>query len=234
MRNSRTIIGLLLFGISFGYVEAAVVVYLRTLYEPLRARLLSAPPSREVFPLVDLAALQAAAPEAARLLPIEIAREAATLIMLAGAALLAVRARNQWLPAFAVAFGIWDLSFYVFLKLWLGWPASLMTWDLLFLIPVPWASPVLAPVLVSVLMILCGLAALTRPTELRRLHWAGLLTGAALILVAFMEDFRSLMAGNPPGQFGWTLFLGGAAMGLAAFLHAFRVSRGNALPVHHV
>ena len=34
----RTTIALLLFGMSFGYVEAAVVCYLRELYEPVHQR----------------------------------------------------------------------------------------------------------------------------------------------------------------------------------------------------
>lgn len=44
--------------------------------------------------------------------------------------------------------------YYVFLKLTLNWPQSLLTWDILFLIPVPWVGPVLAPVICSLTMIL--------------------------------------------------------------------------------
>ena len=37
MRLKRTFLALILFGIAFGYVEAAVVVYLRTIFVPIRA-----------------------------------------------------------------------------------------------------------------------------------------------------------------------------------------------------
>ena len=80
---------------------------------------------------------------------IEIGREAATMLMLAAIALAVARNTRQWTAAFAIAFGVWDIVFYACLKLLLGWPASLFTWDILFLIPVPWVGPVLAPVLIS-------------------------------------------------------------------------------------
>ena len=55
-----------------------------------------------------------------------------------------------------IVFGAWDLSFYASLKVLIGWPASLMTWDLLFLIPVPWVGPVLAPSIVSITLVPVG------------------------------------------------------------------------------
>src|SRR6185369_15587586 len=145
----RIVVGLFLFGISFGYVEAAVVIYLRALYEPLRERLTPGRAPGDLFPLVDSGRMVSVAPETKRLLEVEVIREAATLIMLAAAAMLVAGERSFWLPAFSIAFGVWDISFYLFLKLWIDWPASLLTWDLLFLLPVPWVAPVLAPVIVS-------------------------------------------------------------------------------------
>src|SRR5580692_7884310 len=202
----RAATALILFGISFGYVEAAVVVYLRALYDPLRHTLHPDRPAGELFPLITEDQLQRAAPEKSRLLGVEIAREAGTMIMLASVALVAARDRPLWLPSFAIAFGIWDLSFYVFLKLLLHWPASIMTWDILFLIPVPWVAPVLAPSIVSITISSTGLLALARPMRMLPAHWGVMILGGALILMSFMWDYQNLSAGGLPRPFAWRLF----------------------------
>ena len=224
-RLRRIIVGLFLFGISFGYVEAAVVIYLRALYEPLRERLTPGRAPGDLFPLVDSGRMVSVAPETKRLLEVEVIREAATLIMLAAAAMLVAGERSFWLPAFSIAFGVWDISFYLFLKLWIDWPASLLTWDLLFLLPVPWASPVLAPVLVSLTIIGCGLAALYRPVYIRPREWIGLVLGGALVILSFTWDFRYLLAGGLPHYFAWWLFLAGELLSLGTFLHAVFTKR---------
>jgi hypothetical protein len=219
----RTVVGLLLFGISFGYVEAAVVVYLRTIYDPIRRQVRPDRPAADLFPLITPDQLKSAAPGRAGLLKIELIREAATLLMLAAVALAATGARGPaWLPAFAVAFGTWDLFFYVFLKVLIGWPASLLTWDILFLVPVPWAAPVLAPVLVSLSIVGTGLLALHRRVRFQPVHWSGLVLGAGLILLAFTWDFRNLTAGGMPHAFPWPLFACGEVLGIGTFLHARR------------
>src|ERR1700680_5343374 len=84
------------------------------------------------------------------------------MLMLAAIALAVARNARQWSAAFAIAFGVWDIVFYACLKLILGWPASLFTWDILFLIPVPWVCPVIAPALVSLAMIAAGIWCLCR------------------------------------------------------------------------
>jgi len=220
-RLRRIVIGLFLFGISFGYVEAAVVIYLRALYEPLRQRLTPGRAPGDLFPLVDRDRMVAAAPETGRLLNVEVIREAATIIMLAAAAMLVAGERSLWLPAFSIAFGVWDVSFYLFLKLWIDWPASLLTWDLLFLLPVPWVAPVLAPVIVSFTIIGCGLAALYRPVYIQPPQWVGLILGGALVVLSFTWDFRSVLAGNLPHAFAWWLFLAGELLSLGSFLRAY-------------
>src|SRR5580692_12672145 len=201
----RAATALILFGISFGYVEAAVVVYLRALYDPLRHTLHPDRPAGELFPLITEDQLQRAAPEKSRLLGVEVAREAATMIMLASVALVAARDRPLWLPSFAIAFGTWDLSFYLFLKLLLHWPASVLTWDILFLIPAPWVAPVLAPSTVSITIISAGLLALARPVRMRPAHWGAMMLGGALILMSFMWDDRDLMAGGLAPPVAWGL-----------------------------
>ena len=229
-RLRRTVVGLFLFGISFGYVEAAVVIYLRALYEPLRQRLTPGRAPGDLFPLVDRDRMLAEAPETGRLLAVEVIREAATIVMLAAAAMLVAGDRSLWLPAFSIAFGVWDVCFYLFLKLWIDWPASLLTWDLLFLLPVPWVAPVLAPVIVSLTIVGCGLAALFRPVKLRAPHWIGLVLGGALVILSFTWDFRYVLAGNLPRPFAWWLFTAGELVSLGTFLKAISKPRLPAGP----
>jgi hypothetical protein len=214
--------GLLLFGVSFGYVEAAVVVYLRAIYEPLRPQVSSKEVAADLFPLMTYEQLRAKAPERVRLVDAEVAREAATMLMLSGVALVAAGNWRLWLPAFALAFGTWDLFYYVFLKVLVGWPASLLTWDILFLIPVPWAAPVLAPAIVSVSIIVTGLIALRRSVRMHMFHWVGLAVGGSLVLLSFLWDFQNIIAGGLPHRFAWAVFASGELLGVSVFFHAAR------------
>jgi hypothetical protein len=219
----RASLALILFAVGFGYVEAAVVVYLRHIYGPLRQALYSGRNAGDLFPLIPIAQLSS---EHVRLLTVELGREAATLLMLSGAGLLAARERRQWIAGFAIAFGIWDISFYVLLKVLLDWPASLLTWDILFLIPVPWVGPVLAPVIVSATMIVCGLVALRcdwdgRPIDATSSHWIGLIGSALVIIASFTWNFHTLLAGAPPERFNWTVFSAGLLAGIGTFVHAW-------------
>jgi hypothetical protein len=226
----RTTIVLLLFGVSFGYVEAAVVVYLRMLNEPLRQQPHLDGGPDDLFPVATLDQLRAAGPGTLRLLETEAVREAATLIMLAVVTLGVSAGLRQWLAAFVVVFGVWDIAFYAFLRMLLGWPRSWLAWDLLFLIPVPWVGPVLAPMLVSLSMVGAGFVVLGldwagRPVRLRTPHWLGILAGGVIIVLAFTWDCRNIMAGGMPNPFNWPLFALGEALGLVAFFHAVWASR---------
>ena len=217
----RAVAALFLFGISFGYVEAAVVVYLRAIYDPVRARLHPERGPHDLFPLITPRQLSDAGPENPRRLAIEIGREAATMLMLGAVALAVARNLDEWIAAFAIAFGVWDISFYAFLKLMIHWPESLSTWDILFLIPLPWVGPVWAPVLVALSMIVCGLISFRAGGVRGHLpHWTGVLAGALVIIIAFVWDFRNTSAGGIPNPFNWPLFLFGEAIGLSAFLSA--------------
>ncbi len=228
----RRVFGILLFGISFGYVEAAVVIYLRPNFYALRERFYPQVPRDELFPLLTARQVREAGPEEFKLLGTELGREAATLLMLAAVALAVAKKFSDWFAAFLMAFGAWDIAFYAFLKLLIAWPASLLTWDILFLLPVPWTGPVLAPVLVSLTMIGAGLVyfrreSIGRPMRLRGFHWAGAGAGGLMILAAFTWDYRNLIAGGMPQSFHWPLFGLGEAVALLAFLHAFREREGR-------
>ena len=227
MRFAQTLLAIAMFGVGFGYVEAAVVVYLRTIYNPLRQEVLAEKCQDEVFPLLQLEHLEAAGPQYRRILWTEVGREAATMIMLAAVALLVARNFQQWLAGFMIAFGVWDIFYYVFLKLLIGWPESLLTWDTLFLIPAPWVGPVIAPVSVAASMIAAGTAILWResvgrPIPFSTIHWALIFAGGLVIAVAFCWDCRNTAAGGWPNPFNWPLFALGEAVGLAAFVHALR------------
>src|SRR5262245_37364556 len=107
--------GLLLFGASFGYVEAAVVVYLRDIYEPFVQRFHPQYLQGDLFPMLSLDQLSSG-PSYLRLLKVEVIREAATIAMLAGIGWGAGWNFRTRFAAFLVAFGIWDVGYYLFLK----------------------------------------------------------------------------------------------------------------------
>lgn len=164
-----------LFAIAFAWVESAVVFYLRTHVDRLE------PYQANPLPLIG------------ELGPVELARELATMIMLLSIGLLAGKTwRTRWAYA-ALAFGVWDIFYYIFLKVMCGWPRSLFDWDILFLLPLPWWGPVLAPLLIAVLMILWG----TLVTQFERMHpptlsngrvWTATFLGMFLALYVFMTD----------------------------------------------
>jgi hypothetical protein len=223
----RPVAILLLFSAAFGYLEAAVVSYLRILHEPARRHFYPNRNSDELFPLLTLERLRLAGPEQQKTLIVEIGREAATMLMLAAIALAVASNARQWTAAFAIAFGVWDIVFYACLKLLLGWPASLFTWDILFLIPVPWVGPVIAPVLVSLAMIVGGIWFLWRevagrPVEIGLRNAVGVLLGALVIVLSFTLDYRNIMAGGMPNPFHWGVF--GLGMGIGAASYPWRRS----------
>jgi hypothetical protein len=220
---TRTVAALLLFGISFGYLEAAVVVYLRAIYDPIRHRLHPNRGPDELFPLISPQELADAGPENPHRLLIEIGREAATIAMLAGFGLAAGRNFNQRMAAFAVVFGLWDIFFYVFLSLMIHWPQSLFTWDILFLIPLPWVGPVVAPMIVALSLVVCGLVSLQLGgMPMRPLEWMAMIVGGLIVILSFVWDFRNTMAGGLPNPFNWPLFFTGEALALTGFLAAAR------------
>lgn len=225
----RSVAALLLFGAAFGYLEAAVVSYLRIVHEPARRHYYPNREPGELFPLLTLERLRAEGPEQQKTLFIEIGRETATMLMLAAIALAVARNARQWTAAFAIAFGVWDIVFYACLKLLLGWPASLFTWDILFLIPMPWIGPVLAPVLVSLAMITAGIWCLLReaagkPLQVGPWNAAGVLAGALVIIFSFTLDYRNIMAGGMPRPFHWEIFGLGMAIGAVSYRQAARRS----------
>ncbi len=199
------------FAVAMGYVEAAVVV-------DLRAAL--GLPAAVTFPL------QQAGP-AERLALIEVGREIATMVMLVSVGWALGRRGWGWLAWTAVAFGVWDIAYYGWLAVFIGWPTSAFDVDLLFLIPVPWVGPVWAPVVVSLALVTFGLlvargyATGSEPVVRGRNVAAGLL-GGALVLLSFTLDAPRILDGGLPGWFPWPLFVAGVLIASAGALDSLR------------
>lgn len=232
----RLLTGLVLFGAAFGFVEAAVVIDLRAIYEPMQRRLHPATPPGELFPLLRLDELAAQSREARMLLGVEVAREASTIVMLAAVAVCAGGSFVRAFAAFLVAFGVWDVTFYLVLKTLIDWPASVWTWDLLFLIPAPWVGPVLAPVVVAITMAACGAHAILRetsdhPVRPSPMSWLVVFGGGLLIVSAFCHDARHYLDGGVPGRFPWLRFAVGELLALSGYvLTAFAGRRHDRRP----
>jgi len=198
-RQPTTWLLVFVFAVAFAWVESATVHYLRVLVDrvdPYQAN-----------PLPMWGALS----------QIELGRELATLVILAAVGWLAGRTTAARVGYAAVAFGVWDVFYYVFLRLFDGWPRSLLDWDVLFLIPLPWWGPVVAPVCIALLLIAGGTLA-SRPsvpmtgTSLARVSWLLAWVGVALVLYAFMADsLRAISQGLDvtkvlPQTFNWPVF----------------------------
>jgi len=208
----RRFLPLAVFAVAFAVVEAGVVVYLRELLYP----------EGFSFPLRRI-------PD--EILRMELWREAATLAVLGSVGAVAGRTGWQKFSFFMFAFGLWDIFYYVWLKVFLGWPESLFTPDVLFLLPVVWWGPVLAPMIVAAS--LCAASIVIVHMEERGLVFharfldiAGVTAGALVILYTFMVDAPLIEAGRKPPPFRWGLFFLGEAMGASMFIRMLK--RGDA------
>jgi hypothetical protein len=196
-------------GLALGWFEGAIVVYLRELYYPDGFRF----PVRIITNHVAV---------------VEVLREAASLLLLAAAARLAGERFLERFAAFMLLFGIWDLFYYAVLKLVLGWPASLQTWDILFLIPVPWVGPVWAPVVIALSLVVGGsylywTSELPRPIRSR--DWAVEINAGLIVIVSFVWEWRVVLEERVPEQFPAWLFWLGWSLGLAWFVARERTWR---------
>src|ERR1051326_2440116 len=209
----RTVIWLTLFSIAMGYLETSVVVYLRAIYYP----------NGFDFPLVNMNTLIAAT---------ELGREAATIIMLVGIGIVAGKNSTQRFAWFHYCFAIWDIFYYIFLKLLLNWPGSFFTWDILFLIPLPWVGPVICPVIISLTMILLALLLIyfnekNPSVKINSKEWLLFIGGSLVIIFSFILDcYRCIhaykgevldaIAQYIPLHFDWWIFWTGEAMIIGA------------------
>jgi hypothetical protein len=196
MLKEKNIIFVGIFAIAMAYLESAVVVYLRVMYgiEDL-LRDINLTPDVYTF--------------------IEIGREAATIVMLVFVALLAGSNRQKRIGYFFLSFGLWDIFYYIWLYIFIQWPTSLLEWDILFLIPLPWWGPVIAPVLISVLLISIGVLLINDfKYKVKMMDWMLFAISIILILYSFTEDsIRIIFSGEGnfyefrPTSYSWILFI---------------------------
>ena len=174
-----TILTISLFSIAMGFMEGAVVVYLRKIYYP----------DGFTFPLM---------PIDPNLALTEVIREAATLIMLITIGIIAGRTKTERFGFFIFCFAVWDITYYISLYLILGWPSSFFTWDILFLIPVTWVGPVIGPVLNSLSMMAFALlisyfTTKNRGIQIKAREWFLLIIGSLIVIVSYTEDYVTFM-----------------------------------------
>jgi hypothetical protein len=200
-------IWVMVFALAFAWVESAVVVYLREIYFngtfefPLIIKRVEG--ERIVDPIVW----------------IEFGREIATIVMLVSIGWITGRSRLQRFCFFMIAFGIWDIFFYVWLDALTGWPESLMTWDLLFYVPLPWVGPVITPVLIALTMTVAGSLIIYYSAKGYAIQWRwwDLVIEFAcgmLMITAFCWDWKNILQlpgdvprTGIPNPFAWWLFI---------------------------
>lgn len=193
-RNSdvRKIFFIVLFAISMAYVESAVVCYLRKLFYP----------SGFSFPLPY---------PPVKYYLIEVGREVATICMLISTSFFLEKGIKR-IAYFLILFGIWDIFYYFWLFLLIKWPSSIFDWDILFLIPVAWASPVICPLIVSLILIIAGILTLSFPSNkinFRMGEKIGIGISLSLIFLSFtIESLRNpfIYLAEKPVNFYWEIF----------------------------
>lgn len=196
-----------IFATAMAWAEASVVYDLRTMVDRIQ------PFQQNPLPM------------GGALARVELVREGATLVMILAVGALAGRTWRSRLAYSAIVFGIWDILYYVFLKMICGWPQSLLDWDILFLLPLPWWGPVVAPMCIALLMVVWG-TLVTQFTDhaVAACSWkscclSGL--GSVLALYVFMADSLRVASQGAdavrhmlPEEFNWPLF--GVALALMA------------------
>jgi len=196
-----------IFSVAFAWVESAVVVYLRKIYFDGVFK----------FPLVIV--WEEGKHIIDPLIRIEFGREIATIIMLVAVGYVTGKSKLQRFCFFMIAFGIWDIFYYIGLYVMVGWPGSLLTWDLLFFVPLPWVGPVITPVLIAVAMVGAGSLIIYYDEKGYVIRWrlydmAIELGCGLLIIVAFCWDWKNILQvpgditrSGIPNPFAWWLYL---------------------------
>jgi len=192
-----------IFAIAMAFLEGAVVTYIRKIFYD----------GNFSFPLKGFIDSQ--------VINIEWVREFFTIVMLLAVAFIAGRKLYERFAYFIYAFAVWDIFYYIWLKATLGWPTSFFTWDVLFLIPWVWISPVLAPVIVSITFIVFSVIILKfadkkRDIRMNLIEWVLFAAGMLLVLYTFVIDYGRLVFGNPaliaiyvPTSYNWAVFAAG-------------------------
>jgi len=216
-----------IFSIAFAWVESAVVVYLRKIYFF----------GGFSFPLVIK--WEGGRHVVDPLIRIEFGREIATIVILIAIGWMAGRNRFQKFCFFMLAFGLWDIFYYIWLYVMVGWPDSLMTWDLLFYVPLPWVGPVITPVLIALAMVVAGSLIIYFDEKGCDIRWRWYdmsieLTCGLVMIVAFCWDWKNILQipgpveyTGIPNPFAWWLYLPVYVFSVVYFAVKLRKSISN-------
>ena len=220
-----------IFGIAMAFLETVIVVYLRKMYYPIGFN----------FPLNPNIE--------SWVYSVEWFREIFTVVMLLCICILAAKKFNERFAYFMYSFAIWDIFYYIWLKIILDWPVSLSTWDILFLIPIPWIGPVLAPLICSITMIIFAFLIIDledrgKKTKIMKLEWTFLIIGGLIMLYTWIIDYLKLIINNgylsqffnllnnsefqkivgnfSPSHYNWMLFIIGEILMIIAIYRFYK------------
>jgi hypothetical protein len=209
------------FAIAMAFLEAVFVIYLRKLYYQQGFGF------PVIFPLDPF------------VYTLELFREFATIVMLVCIGLLVGKKVYEKLAYYLYSFAIWDIFYYIFLKITINWPSSLLTWDTLFLIPIQWVGPVLAPLIASFSMIALAMLIIYFSEKKKKVFFdikekRLFIIGSIIILYTFLYDyshliisggflsnianllsdprFHQVMMAYVPINYNWALFMSGEIM----------------------
>ena len=197
------LIWLSLFAIAMALLESAIVIHLRQIYYP--DNILS------IFPIRLLSL---------RDLLIELSRETATVVMMFAVAVLVEKKKIiRVFACFVFLFGLWDIFYYIWLKVFINWPLSWAEWDVLFLIPWIWIGPWICPALIALAFVIWGtwIIISKREMKFRVLTLVLFITGCILELITFLTPplIILLTSGSDglttylPQNYLWWLFIPG-------------------------
>jgi hypothetical protein len=216
MLKNKNLILVGIFAVAMAYLESAVVVYLRGMYGIVDL-MKDIPLESDIFTVI------------------EIGRETATLVMLFIIGLIAGNTWQKKIGYSIFAFGVWDVFYYIWLVLFIQWPKSLFEWDILFLIPFPWWGPVIAPVIISILLISISYFLIIEvKLRITSLEWIIFCSSIIIILYTFMEDsIKTILSGSSnineirPTNFNWILFFIAYISMIITSIKVFYSARNN-------
>ena len=200
MQSAKKLWWVGLFAITFAYVEAAIVVYLRQMYGI--HNLLQDIPAFD--PMIAL---------------VEVGREFSTLVMLLAVGWAAGRSLQTRLGFTFFAFGLWDIFYYIWLKLFINWPESLLTTYILLLLTIPRWGPVIGPVLIASFIVIGGSLAVIADDREHVVRFSAikgiiLIEGILVLLYSFMENSLAALPADVntlsqlrPSTFNWPIYL---------------------------
>lgn len=188
---------LFLCAVAMAFVEAAVVIYLR--------EIIGAGP---LFPMREIPAT---------LLAVEVGREAATIVMLLSVAFLSFQGEARRMGAFLLLFSVWDVFYYVWLYVTIGWPAGVGEWDVLFLIPLPWVGPVWSVLVICAGMLVFSVLFLRVPEDARFAPgvwgWICGISGMLTVVATYIREWALIGYGaGVPSLFSFLPFTAGLCL----------------------